>query len=344
MAGSARTVKSADAAKELLMADYAYLRDSFWKNEEAGERRVQFYATLVTAVITALVAINGMTGIQDKELRLLLSLYALFSLLVLGIVTLFRIMQRNKVSDGYKKDMDTIRQRVKALYDEQKVLAGYLPLRRSGDKMFSLRKFGGLSYTVAAINSVLISALCGIAAYAQKSPVSASGGLIQPMIGYFIAAFTAQTLIILRADWKSKAKLYRSDCTHAGGVVVRFDDKGEPRYLLVKSKNNAYWVLPKGHIEKRENPAEAAVREVEEEAGVKATVIDSIGTSRYQIEQDAISVQFFLMVYSRPSEWPAEKREQDWLHYKEASKKLKFENAKVILKKADRMVAALTSQ
>jgi len=103
-------------------------------------------------------------------------------------------------------------------------------------------------------------------------------------------------------------------------------------------------VLPKGHIEKRENPAEAAVREVEEEAGVKATVIDSIGTSRYQIEQDAISVQFFLMVYSRPSEWPAEKREQDWLHYKEASKKLKFENAKVILKKADRMVAALTSQ
>lgn len=42
------------------------------------------------------------------------------------------------------------------------------------------------------------------------------------------------------------------------------------------------WVFPKGHIEAGETPAQTAIREVEEEAGLEIEVIAPIGTTRYE--------------------------------------------------------------
>lgn len=55
----------------------------------------------------------------------------------------------------------------------------------------------------------------------------------------------------------------------AGGVVINHVGM----VLLIRHKNGT-WVFPKGHIEPGESKAEAAVREVEEEAGVQASVVD----------------------------------------------------------------------
>ena len=55
----------------------------------------------------------------------------------------------------------------------------------------------------------------------------------------------------------------------AGGVVV--NDAGD--VLLIRHRNGS-WVFPKGHIEPGESKVDAAVREVEEEAGVQASVVD----------------------------------------------------------------------
>ncbi len=55
----------------------------------------------------------------------------------------------------------------------------------------------------------------------------------------------------------------------AGGVVI--NEAGD--VLLIRHRNGS-WVFPKGHIESGESKADAAVREVEEEAGVQATVVD----------------------------------------------------------------------
>ncbi len=64
-----------------------------------------------------------------------------------------------------------------------------------------------------------------------------------------------------------------SQYSHAGGVVARTVD-GERQYLLVEPRRSrGEWVLPKGHIEPGETPEAAAVREVEEEAGVRAAVV-----------------------------------------------------------------------
>ncbi len=51
----------------------------------------------------------------------------------------------------------------------------------------------------------------------------------------------------------------------AGGVV--FNGRGE--VLLIRHKNGT-WVFPKGHLDPGEGHLKAAVREVEEEAGVHA--------------------------------------------------------------------------
>ena len=59
----------------------------------------------------------------------------------------------------------------------------------------------------------------------------------------------------------------------AGGVVFCKNSEG---YLFLIGKHSGYhkWVLPKGLVEKGESQMEAAVREVEEEVGVKAKIVD----------------------------------------------------------------------
>lgn len=59
----------------------------------------------------------------------------------------------------------------------------------------------------------------------------------------------------------------------AGGVVCRkLNDKYE--FLLGKHSGYHKWVLPKGLVERGESSSEAAVREVSEEVGVEAKIVD----------------------------------------------------------------------
>lgn len=124
-----------------------------------------------------------------------------------------------------------------------------------------------------------------------------------------------------------------------GGVVI-FRGK---ILLLYKNYRNRYegWVLPKGTVEQGETHEETALREVREETGVKARIIDYVGKSEYSfnVSHDVVEkeVHWYLMVsdnyYSKPQ------REEYFLHsgyyrYIEASHLLKFPNEKNILERA----------
>lgn len=61
----------------------------------------------------------------------------------------------------------------------------------------------------------------------------------------------------------------------AGGLV-----KNETGHYLFIFRNNK-WDLPKGKIEKQEGVKEAAVREVEEECGIKVTRLDELICKTY---------------------------------------------------------------
>lgn len=73
------------------------------------------------------------------------------------------------------------------------------------------------------------------------------------------------------------------DETSAGGVVIKVDH-GKAYVAVIARRNRAgrlEWCLPKGHLEGKETPPEAAVREVAEETGITSEVIRHIATIDY---------------------------------------------------------------
>jgi len=71
--------------------------------------------------------------------------------------------------------------------------------------------------------------------------------------------------------------------TSAGGLVVDRTE-GTPRVALIgrlDRRGRLLWSLPKGHVEAGETHEDAAVREVEEETGIKGRVLAALGTIDY---------------------------------------------------------------
>jgi len=123
--------------------------------------------------------------------------------------------------------------------------------------------------------------------------------------------------------------------THGGGVVVRFEGK-YPKYLLVRSSTNpTHWVFPKGHIKPGESPETAALREVREEAGVKAEIVSTLGESEFTREVENVRVLYFVMRYKARGKEAAEDREVKWCSYEEAAATLSFDDARKLLEKAN---------
>lgn len=79
----------------------------------------------------------------------------------------------------------------------------------------------------------------------------------------------------------------------AGGLVF-VDGK-----LLALERFNQVWLFPKGHIDPGETPPIAALREVKEETGLSARIIEKLGDSSYSFLEDGVehfkTVEWFLM-------------------------------------------------
>ena len=92
--------------------------------------------------------------------------------------------------------------------------------------------------------------------------------------------------------------------TSSGGIVFR-TNKNKCQVLLVKHASTSYWGFPKGLVgdfDKNESLETAALREVEEEGGIKAKIIiqQPIKTGyQYQWQGKLIdkTVFYFLMEY-----------------------------------------------
>lgn len=124
----------------------------------------------------------------------------------------------------------------------------------------------------------------------------------------------------------------------AGGIV--FNDQNQ--VLLVKSSGNHAWQFPKGKIEEGQTSKEAAIREVREEAGVNAEIIEKVGDSKYVYpdyktkEKIFKNVTFYLMKYidGDINDHDFETEETGWYPVDEALKLIKFSDQKKFLQKA----------
>ena len=77
-----------------------------------------------------------------------------------------------------------------------------------------------------------------------------------------------------KREFKKVLKVNFNTVKAAGGIVEKED-------LILVIKRHGLWDIAKGKLEKGEDIEEAAVREVEEECGVKVSLLDKIGKTRH---------------------------------------------------------------
>ena len=115
----------------------------------------------------------------------------------------------------------------------------------------------------------------------------------------------------------------------AGGVCVR-RMRGRDYVAAVRVKGGTVLALPKGHIEKGESGAEAAAREVGEEAGVQGELVEKLGDVRYWYHRDGQrvmkNVAFFLFRYRSGSveDHDHEVDSAEWVPLEEAPRLLAY--------------------
>lgn len=356
-----------EAAKELLLEDFRYFSESFWRNEQVGETRVNYFVTLVTAVVAALVALmNSQHGPAGQPLKFIV-VSALTALFCIGLVTLERILKRNKATDQYKRGLDTIRQMFRDFYDPDERLSSYRPLAEGGaargeakratplkttqflrwlafvtlrydlrrlhrdsvvlryhleklrEDVADSRSIGGLADFVAAINALLVAGIVATVVYCAPLDQSIAMSIILnpdtviacAMLAFLIA-LGAQQVRMVRRHANVARKIRESGYTHEFALVVREPD-GQAEYLLVSdSDRSEFWVLPKGHIEKDECQGETARREVEEEAGVRANVIDCVGEVSFKAKTERVTGPCYLMEFESEAR-ATESRAKKWV-------------------------------
>jgi 8-oxo-dGTP pyrophosphatase MutT (NUDIX family) len=115
----------------------------------------------------------------------------------------------------------------------------------------------------------------------------------------------------------------------AGGVCVR-RMRGRDYVAAVRVKGGRVLALPKGHIDPGESSAEAAAREVREEAGVTGELVEKLGDVRYWYSRDGDrvmkNVAFFLFRYRSGSveDHDHEVDSAEWVPLEEAPRALAY--------------------
>jgi 8-oxo-dGTP pyrophosphatase MutT (NUDIX family) len=126
----------------------------------------------------------------------------------------------------------------------------------------------------------------------------------------------------------------------AGGAVVRHGDV----IVVVPVKRDAQrrrvLVLPKGHLDHGENDEAAAIREVAEETGVVAQLVDKLGDVEYTYERRGRRrnkrVAFYLFEYQSGSldDHDHEIEDARWMPLEEAAEALTYAGEREIVRRA----------
>jgi 8-oxo-dGTP pyrophosphatase MutT (NUDIX family) len=127
----------------------------------------------------------------------------------------------------------------------------------------------------------------------------------------------------------------------AGGVVWRPGVGGEPEIVLVHRPKYDDWSFPKGKLHAGETELAAALREVEEETGLRGRPIRDLGLSHYRDSAGRPkTVRYWEM---RPTDGdlaPAhEIDEARWASLREADALLTYDRDREMLERFRRMVA-----
>jgi 8-oxo-dGTP pyrophosphatase MutT (NUDIX family) len=143
------------------------------------------------------------------------------------------------------------------------------------------------------------------------------------------------------------ARLRNTTATSAGGIVVRFE--GDVPHLVVGSRRRdrdiVTWTLPKGTPNPGETRELTALREVEEETGLKVRITGPLDSIDYQFIQRGMrihkTVHYFFMepVGGDLARHDHEFEEVRWISFDEAAHLLTFDTERSLVQKARQELA-----
>ncbi len=129
--------------------------------------------------------------------------------------------------------------------------------------------------------------------------------------------------------------------------------KSDPSLVALMARFNRggklEWCIPKGHLEQDETSEQAAIREVFEETGLEAEIIQHLGEVNYQFIQDGSKISKTVHVYlmqqtggelSFDKDPHKEASELEWVQVSELLARLSHGNEKRIAKVAIELIEA----
>lgn len=125
----------------------------------------------------------------------------------------------------------------------------------------------------------------------------------------------------------------------AGGIVYRLTESVAD-FAICGRDSDGVWGLPKGTPDPGESLEQTAVREVEEETGLKVRVVDKIGVIEYWFSREGVRyhkwVHYYLMeaIGGDTSAHDVEYDRVEWFPVEVALKKLTFKNEVEVAQKA----------
>ncbi|ASR38798.1 NUDIX hydrolase [Prauserella marina] len=135
-------------------------------------------------------------------------------------------------------------------------------------------------------------------------------------------------------------RLTTVDETSAGGLVVDPERQNAVLIGRLDRQGKLLWSLPKGHIEDGETTEQTAMREVKEETGITAHVLQPLGTIDYWFvaERRRVhkTVHHFVLEASggELSDEDVEVTEVAWVPLSELERKLAYADERKLVRKA----------
>lgn len=133
---------------------------------------------------------------------------------------------------------------------------------------------------------------------------------------------------------------------HSSGGVIFRRTGSTYEVALIATKQHTVWTLPKGLIDKGEQPETTAVREIGEETGLSGRVVDALGERSYwfYLKEDNVKcrkrVSYFLLEFvgGDIEKYGWEVDEARWFEISEAIKTVSYKSDREMLLKAREML------
>ena len=138
--------------------------------------------------------------------------------------------------------------------------------------------------------------------------------------------------------------------TSAGGVICRRTAAGMVVLLIQDAYHN--WGFPKGHLEEGESPAAAALRETEEETGLRGLLLHGpirIIDWHFRFRGRFIHKYCHFFLFESTDGDPVPQEDEGipacrWLGVEDALRTLSYANARDVLRAAGTMMTALAQK